>query len=342
MPEKVAQRLTRILTMIAYVRRRPEGAPLAEVAAYLGCSEGQILKDIDVALLCGAPPYLPSDYVNAGVEGNRVFISFADHLQRPINLTVPETLAVLLALNALPVGIAEYETLATLRQKILKLLPGGGRREMKRLGRRIRLADRRPGHDRNLHLIEEAISRAVEVHMTYYTASRDAMSERDVRPYGLIEHGGHWYMVGWCLLRERELPFRVDRIRRLELTNRAFTPPEDFDIESYGRPEMFFPTSRALEVTIRLGPDRVRWVREERLHGELQPTPDGGALLRLRISRPEWLLGWTLQHGAQAEIVSPESVRRKMLERCNATLALYDEEEPRMNTDGCNGADERG
>ena len=334
MAEKVAQRLTRILTMIAYVRRRPEGAPLAEVAAYLGCSEDQVLKDIDVALLCGAPPYLPSDYVNAGVEGDRVFISFADHLQRPINLTVPETLGVLLALNALPVGVAEYETLAALRSKILGLLPGGGGRKLRKLGRRIRLSERRPGHDRNLHLIEEAISRRVEVRMTYYTASRDAMSERDVRPYGLVEHGGHWYLVGWCRLRERELPFRVDRIRRLELKEETFTPPEDFDLETYSRPEMFFPTSRDLAVTIRLGPDRVRWVREERLHGELRTTPDGGALLELRISRPEWLLGWTFQHGAEAEILSPDSVREKMLERCEATLALYGEEKPQIDTDG--------
>ena len=312
--------------MIAYVRRRPEGVPLDELAAYLGCSREDVALDIDAALLCGAPPYLPSDYVNAGVEGDRVFISFADHIARPIALTIQESLGLLLALRSLPVGMAEYETVTALRQKILGLLPGKSRRDVRRIGRRIRLGGRRGRHGRTINMLERAIAQRREAHIEYYTASRDAMSERDFRPYGLIEHDGHWYAVGWCLMRQRELPFRVDRIRSISLTKREFTLPQDFDIEKYSLPEMFFPTKRGVRVTIRLAPELVRWVREERLNAEMRPTADGGALLGIRVSHPEWLVAWTLQHGSLAEIVAPEDLRNRMREYCDATLAVYGED----------------
>ena len=324
MADVLSQRLKRILTMVAYVRRRPEGLPIREVAAYLGCSPQEVAEDIDAVLMCGVPPYLPSDYINAGIEGERVFISFADHIHRPINLTLQEAVALLLALRSLPVGASAQDAVGQLRSKILRLMPGKGR-ELRRIGRRIRLGGRRTTLGRTLHAIEQAISEGREVHMEYYTASRDAMTERDLRPYGLIEHGGNWYVVGLCLLRDRELPFRVDRIRKIELTDRQFKPPRNFSIEKYRAAEMYFPTSRDLRVKIRVAPELVRWVREERPPSDIQPTADGGAIASLSVTHAEWLLAWLIQRVTLAEVIQPAAIRRKMVEFCDKTLAVYGE-----------------
>jgi predicted DNA-binding transcriptional regulator YafY len=159
--------------------------------------------------------------------------------------------------------------------------------------------------------------------MEYYTASRDAMTERDLEPYGLVEHGGNWYVVGRCLLRDREMPFRVDRIRTLRVTDRAFTPPGDFDIERYLSPEMYFPTSRDVRVRVRVAPELVRWIREERPSSEVAPEPDGGAVVSLSVSQVEWLLSWLIQHGVQAEVISPPALRSRMAQFCDAALAVY-------------------
>ncbi|HRU04934.1 MAG TPA: WYL domain-containing protein [Candidatus Brocadiia bacterium] len=325
MPDPVAQRLTRILTMIAYVRRRPEGVPIGELTQYLGCTREELVADIDAALLCGAPPYLPSDYINAGIERGRVFISLADHISRPIALTLQEALAVLLALDSLPAGMAANEVVRGLRGRILGLFPGQGRREIQRIGRRLRLGGQPGPLGQTLGVLEEAIRDSEEVRIEYYTASRDAMSERVVRPYGLVEQGGMWYAVGWCLMRDRELPFRVDRIRRIEKTGQRFDPPKDFDIARYAREEMYFPTSRDLHAAIRLAPDLVRWVMDERFAGAIEPQEDGAAVLTLSVSRWEWLLSWLLQYGPKAEALRPPALRSKMIEACDAALANYAE-----------------
>lgn len=323
MPDPIAQRMSRILTMIAYVRRRPEGVPIKELAGYLGCSEEDVASDINAALLCGAPPYQPSDYVNAGIEGGRVFMSFADHIPRPVALTLQEGMALLAALRSLPVGVAKQETIAALRAKVSGLFFGGNKRKLREVGRRIRLGGRPPAHGAALKLLEEAAEKGEEVRMEYYTASRNAMTERELRPYGLVEHGGVWYVVGWCMMRDKELPFRVDRIRRVEKTGQRFEPPKNFDLGRYAADEMFFPTSRDLKVRIRLAPDLVRWVRDERLGHDVEEMPDGSGVLRLSVSRAEWLLGWLMQHGTRAEVLSPPALRKKMVEHCDAVLGLY-------------------
>lgn len=325
MRDNLPDRLTRILTMVAYARRRPQGVPLRELAEYLGCAEEDVIDDIHTVLLCGAPPYLPTDYINAGVESGRVYISFADHISRPIMLSVQESMALLAALRSLPVGVARQETVAALRRKIIELFPGKRRQRLRKIGRRIRLGGRNAGQGATLHLVEEAIERGEEVRMDYYTASRNAMSERCLRPYGLIEHGGNWYVVGWCLKRDRELPFRVDRIRKIEKTGGRFAAPRGFDLEKYSRAEMYFPTSGDLRVKIRLAPHLVRWVKDERPDYQIEDTPDGGAVLSVTVARAEWLLSWLLQHGTGAEALSPPALRKKMVEYCDAALAAYGE-----------------
>ena len=324
MPDPLPQRVKRILTMIAYVRRRKDGVPLRDLADYLGCSPQEVASDIDAVLMCGVPPYLPSDYINAGIEGDRVFISFADHIHRPINLTLQEALALLLALRFLPVGASAPSAVGRLRSKIARLLPGRGG-ELRRIGRRIRLGGARTALGRTLYTLEQAIAESREVHMKYYTASRDAMTERDLRPYGLIEHGGNWYTVGRCLLRNRDLPFRVDRIREIDLTDRTFRMPGDFDIEKYRAAEMYFPTSRDIRVRIRVAPELVRWIREERPPSEVELAPDGGAFVTISVTHAEWLLSWLIQHTTSAEAIEPPEVRGKMMRFCDAALAVYGE-----------------
>jgi len=318
----MSERVKRILTMVAYVRRQPEGVPLQELADYLGCTPKEAAEDIDAVLMCGVPPYLPSDYINAGIEGGRVFISFADHIHRPINLTLQEALALLLVLRSLPVGAGAHEAVGRLRGKILRLLPGRGG-ELRRIGRRIRLGGRRSALGRTLYVLEQAIARSRRVRMEYYTASRDAMTERELEPYALVEHGGNWYVVGRCLLRDRELPFRVDRIRRLKATRRTFAPRHDFDIERYRSSEMYFPDRGGVRVRIRVAPELVRWVREERPPSDIEHADDGSAVMSLSVTHPEWLLSWLIQHGTLMEVLAPDDLRRRMADFCDATLAVY-------------------
>jgi predicted DNA-binding transcriptional regulator YafY len=72
--------------------------------------------------------------------------------------------------------------------------------------------------------LTEASRKGFTVEMTYFTASRNAISARKVDPYFLfIYRGTNPYLIGYCHERRAVRDFRVDRIRALVVTREHFT-----------------------------------------------------------------------------------------------------------------------
>ena len=316
-------RLTRILTMIPYIQQHP-GIHLKELAGYLGCKPAEITADLETVLLCGVPPYLPDDYVSVYIEGERIDIAFADHFQRPVNLTFEEALSLNLALNRLPLSRRSRGAARTLRKKIADALPKGARSAWRAARKQVQVGPRHRDVQQRIDLLEQAIEERREVRVSYYTASRDEMTERDLRPYGIIEHDGEWYLVAHCLLRDRELPFRVDRIRSMELLDRTFDVPKSFKLDKYRRAQMYFPTSRDLRVKLRIAPELARWVRDEHPLGKMYPQPDGGLILHLSVSQPEWIVSWVMSHAGKVELLAPQALRKRVEEACRDAVEKYE------------------
>ncbi len=320
--DELAHRLNRILTMIPYVRKHP-GIRVRELARYLRCSPDMIIADLNAVLLCGVPPYLPNDYIGVVLEGERIHLSFAEHFRRPVNLTFQEAVSLGLALRSLPPSRHRRQACERLQRKIMALLPQDSQDLYRAAGRQLQVGALHRGVYERVALLEQAIEERREVHIEYYTASRDAMTERDIRPYGVIEHNGEWYVVGHCLFRDRELPFRVDRMKTIRLTNRRFAPPEDLDIEKYRRPQMYFPSSRDLRVKLHIAPELARWVRDEHPTGKVHQLPDGGLILHLLVSQPQWIISWVVAQAGKVELLAPPALRKQIAAACQSTLRRY-------------------
>jgi predicted DNA-binding transcriptional regulator YafY len=72
-----------------------------------------------------------------------------------------------------------------------------------------------------LDALEQAIAEARLVGFDYSDLAENA-STRSIRPLGLWFWGGHWTIVGWCLLRDDFRMFRIDRIRSLRVSDERF------------------------------------------------------------------------------------------------------------------------
>ena len=319
---ELADRLSRILTMIPYIREHP-GIRVQELAQYVGCEPEEIIADLDQVILCGVPPYLPNDYVSVVQEGDRIHIAFAEHFQRPVNLTFEEALSLSMAFERLPLSRSNREAAQALRAKIAAGLPKGAERAWRAASKQVQVGPQHREVQKRIATLEQAIEDRREVHIEYYTASRDEMTERTLRPYGIIEHEGEWYVVGQCLLRDRELPFRVDRIRGMDVLDGSFTVPRAFKLEKYRRAQMYFPTSRDLRVKLRIAPELARWVRDEHPMGRVRSLPDGGLVLHLSVSQPQWIVSWVMAHAGKVELLAPEALRRKLAAACEETLKAY-------------------
>ena len=160
--------------------------------------------------------------------------------------------------------------------------------------------------------------------LDYRGHGQETDTARDVEPLGVVFYGGAWYLVAWCRLRQAYRHFRVDRIRRLELLPAVFPPRPDFALAQHMK------ESVAREETV---PVRVWFARgvQDRARRDsfatlIEEAPrDGGAEFALYAWSLEWMAGWLLSFGGDAEVLAPAKLRRLVRTAAEKIAALHAE-----------------
>ena len=83
-----------------YAVRHP-GIPVRDLARKCGCTEKEILEDLDFLLGVGSPPFAPDDFLDLYVEGDRVYVALHQSFSRPPRFTESEAAALAAAARAL-------------------------------------------------------------------------------------------------------------------------------------------------------------------------------------------------------------------------------------------------
>jgi predicted DNA-binding transcriptional regulator YafY len=145
--------------------------------------------------------------------------------------------------------------------------------------------------------------------MTYYTASRDAVSERKLDPYVLhIYRGTNLYVIGYCHKRQAIRWFRVDRIQQLQVLPEIFIPDPDFDAKKHL--EMIFQHEAGgvpQTIAILFDPQTAPYIRERRWHSsqQIQEHSDGSLTLQMVVRGLNDLKRWVLGYGRGAVVLRP-------------------------------------
>lgn len=164
--------------------------------------------------------------------------------------------------------------------------------------------------------------------LTYYVRSRDELTEREVSPQRLVHYRENWYLDAWCHVRKELRSFSVDAIRRaeaLELPARS-VPDKTLDAvlgAGYG----IFSGRRVEWARLRFSPQRARWVASEQWHPRQKGThePDGSYVLELPFSDTRELAMDILKFGSDVEVLSPNTLRAKVVAEMRAALRCYED-----------------
>jgi proteasome accessory factor B len=146
-----------------------------------------------------------------------------EHSLPPLNLTVPESLAVLAGLGLLetsPYGAAARRA----RVKVLAISREDQLASVAEALASMFVIDSQPPTEAEaaISLIPEAIAARRIVRLGYTSEDGETRTTRDVEAMGLLRGGDAWVFVGWCRLREGIRGFHLDRIRHLEITEEVF------------------------------------------------------------------------------------------------------------------------
>jgi len=320
----VGQRLRRLLYLVPYVAKHPDGVAVEDLARMVGVDRSELLEDLDMLNEVGPPDGDPGEYLLVSVEEGRVFVDLAQRLTRPLRLTPAEGCSLLLGIRTLrATGIAPFDdALAAAERKLLAALGrDAGEAEALATGTVVAEPDRVVGQ--HLATLVTAARKKTTVEIDYVSASRHQAEHRALDPYGIVHHAGSWYVVGHCHVRGDTRTFRLDRIAALSLTDRRFTIPAGFDLETYRRERLYVPSADAVSVHVHLDPLATARVGATWPVGELSLHDDGSSDILIDCEGFEWVTGWVLGFGQHARIVSPPEARAAIREHLgNVAAAL--------------------
>ena len=312
----VAQRLRRLLFIVPYVAKHPEGVAVDQLAKMIGAERDELLADLDLLSQVGPPDGDPGEYLLVSVEEGRVFVDLAHRLTRPLRLTPAEGCSLLLGIRTLrESGIAPFD--AAMQSAERKLLSALGRdaNEAQSLATSTVVAEPDAAVASHLRTLVTAARKRERVEIDYASASRHQSEHRPVDPYGIVHHAGEWYFVGHCHNRKDVRTFRIDRIAAIKTTGVRFDRPADFDLEAYRRERLYVPSADAVTVRVQLDPLAVTRIGASWPVGEVTMQDDGSAELLVDCEGFEWVTGWVLGLGRHAWIVGPDEARTAMRDR---------------------------
>ncbi|MGQ0505208.1 MAG: helix-turn-helix transcriptional regulator [Myxococcaceae bacterium] len=301
----VHERLRRLLFLVPYVSSRP-GIAVDELARALNIRKEDLIEDLELLAMVGRPPFQPDDYIDIYVDNDRVFVDLDQRLSAPPRLTAAEAAALTAAAELL--RPASGDTLSTALAKLEKVLPAGARERFREMERKIDAAGPAPTE---LAPLSRAIVDHLEVEFDYFGQGRGAMERRTVCPRELFSHHGQWYLSAFCLSRNDDRLFRLDRIQALTVSDRRFTA-------SAGTKSQL-PNPARGEVRVRFAPSAGRYV-QERFGDDAKPLPGGEVEVLVAGDSERWLTRWVLSFGGEARVVSPDWAKEAVARAARAAL----------------------
>ena len=301
--------LARFLFLVPFVARRKRGVPIAELEEVLSMSRAALHQLLERVSTVGAPEGSPDELVEIYIEGDRVFVHLAQNFTAPPKFRVEELLALLYALAPLRASDlpALREDARALSRKLASLASEGAGDLAERAERQIHVLNASDDAPEILHALERAVREHLAIDVDYWVASRDELTVRTLEPIGLIQRQTAWYLVDLS-----GKTFKVERFRRVEITEVSFDEPVELDL-------LLDDARERLEV----GPGRLGG------HG-----PDGEIVFlrdeeetrrRMPIRELPPLLRWIRSFRGRAYVAAPEHARARMADECRELLARYED-----------------
>jgi len=173
--------------------------------------------------------------------------------------------------------------------------------------------------------VQQALAAGRALRIRYYTASRDAVSQRTVDPMRLLIVSGRGYLEAWCRRAEAVRLFRLDRVEHVIVLDEPAAPPPEAEPTDLSA-GLFQPAPEHRRAVLVLMPD-AHWVAEYYPVDEIEQdvdAPDGGIRVVMRYADPVWLVRLVLGLGGAARVVDPPELAAAVLQRARQALAVHD------------------
>ena len=309
-PRPTAERLRRLLVILPWLMEQGE-VPVADAASRFGLSEAELVRDLELASMCGLPPFV-DEMVDVFIDEGVIFAGVPRLFTRPLRITAPEGFALLAAARVAHqvTGVTgDDSALDRALSKLAAVLGDEG------------LVIDTPAPP-IVAMLGEAAQACQRVRMGYWSAHSDRTTERDITPRLVFTDRGRWYVIADDHLSGEERTFRADRIQHAEATG-EIDPPREVTAPAL---DSWFADDDLPAAVLRV-PRAGYWVAERYPTTSVSELEDGWRI-ELPVASERWLGELLLRLGAEATVESPEiwrdlgaRVAAEVVRRYDATCA---------------------
>lgn len=319
MSKPVAQLRKMLLLVPAAWKAGVEGLPLEKAVKVTGARGVKEVEEIVTAFgLLEIGPSMPEDFLQVSIEGGRVIVDSALRFLAPPPLSLREGAALIAAMRPFEKGGGRPVAAAV--RKLRRAVPEPFRKRADLLARAVDFQVDPPGPWADA--LAEAIERRLETVIEYRAEATGEMRARAVEPRVLFHQDGHWYLAAWNVEKAAEHLFRLDRIGSAVVGTRVFEEHKGPPLDRYRTAHLYFQSGDEREVRVRFLGGAAEQA-SERWPDRSVRNGDGSVTVTARVTPGNFLLGWVLGYGDQAEVESPPAVRAQLAARVDELERLY-------------------
>lgn len=311
-PRSASERVSGLLVLLPWLMKRKR-VRLAEVAKQFRMSEEDLVADLQMAAVCGVPPYSPDALIDVFIDDGWVVAEIPKFFDRPLRLTSAEMYAVIAMVRAaqkLP-GAPSRGVLAQAVTKLARLAPE---------------ATDAPVHidlptEPHLEELREAQNDSAELRIEYFNPSRSEVAQRTIRVVRIFSDGGHWYVMADDDKSGAIRNFRIDRIQSLVRTGKIYNQA-DFASRADDESDRGWFGDNLELVTLRVRGDAL-WIAEAYPTVARKQNRDGSIDVSLRITSEHWLARLLLRGGRNVDVLEPAKYATLGSRTAKAVRAKY-------------------
>ncbi|MBK0330046.1 WYL domain-containing protein [Brachybacterium sp. MASK1Z-5] len=330
--------LSRLIGEASYVLSRGE-VELEQVAEEFAVSTEQIIEDLQVLFVCGDLGTGWEDLIEAEWDSGVVRVRNADALRRPLQLSVPETTALLAGLATLdPAAGSEAALVESARRKLSAHLgEGDGTTDDAPVGPDASGVPAAPGPPQDpsapgadrrtavLDAVQDAIGVQESLVIRYSPPAAPGTTVRRIHPLELLTVGSRTYVRAHCELAGQERRFRLDRIVEIldeedaplsapRTASTAQDPASSDSSASSVSPSHPTPGAGRVDggVWLRVEAGGL-WIAEAFEADEIRDLDGGSVYARLGHPVRAALVDAVIEAAGAAEVLSPREVRDEIV-----------------------------
>ena len=310
------------LTAILIQLQSKKWVTSVEIADRFEISQRTVYRDIRALEEAGIPLFSEPGRGYSLVEGY--------HLP-PVMFSPEEAGAVLIAeklVEKLTDSSVQKHFLSAV-MKIKAVLPESSKNQVEKMEEHVAVFSRpvteRDGYPNNfLSEIQQALVKQKCVNIDYDAYySREMTKNRIVDPHGLVYYGNCWHLIGYCHLRQEMRDFRLDRILRLQITDKSSTEKQKGQLREYLT--SMWRDSDLTEVTVWFDNSVVSSLTNAKFYfGFIDETPESnGVEMHFGINDLVYFAHWVLSFGDKIKIIEPDELKNIAKNLVRNLAALY-------------------